>query len=213
APRLSRRRPGDLRQRGRGPGRLPSITRREQPGGIVAGGLDTPHAPRPPTPARSRGRDHQGTFRARPAARLKSPSPPWPVHRPAESSPVESLRIRAAARHQNAPSCPSQSFSAGRRRFPPPSTLGLRPGDVVAGDAGLAPDGSGFRGITFSYDVRSKDRVDAVLAEAKRAGGTIAKPAQDAAWGGYFGYFTDPDGYLWKVGWAPATTEQPSAAE
>src|SRR5439155_1600787 len=85
-----------LQQPGRGPGRLPSITRREQPGGIVAGGLDTPHAPRPPTPARSRGRDHQGTFRARPAARLKSPSPPWPVHRPAESSPVESLRIRAA---------------------------------------------------------------------------------------------------------------------
>ena len=93
------------------------------------------------------------------------------------------------------------------------STLGLRPWDTVAGDAGVAPDGTGFRGIAFSYDVRSKDRVDAVLAEAKRAGGTIAKPAQEAGWGGYVGYFTDPDGYLWKVGWAPATAEQPSAAE
>ena len=93
------------------------------------------------------------------------------------------------------------------------SALGLRAWDTVAGDAGVPPTGSGFRGITFSYDVRSKERVDAVLAEAKRAGGKIAKPAEDAAWGGYSGYFTDPDGYLWKVGWAPNTGEQPSAAE
>jgi uncharacterized glyoxalase superfamily protein PhnB len=49
------------------------------------------------------------------------------------------------------------------------------------------------------------------LAEAKRAGGKIAKPAQPAPWGGYFGYFTDPDGYLWKV--AAGAGEQPFAAE
>ena len=91
------------------------------------------------------------------------------------------------------------------------SVLGLLPRDALAGDAGVAADGSGFSGITFSYIVPSEARVDAVLAEAKRAGGKIAKPAQRASWGGYFGYFTDPDGYLWKV--AAGTGEQPSSAE
>jgi uncharacterized glyoxalase superfamily protein PhnB len=70
---------------------------------------------------------------------------------------------------------------------------------VLADDAGVDPVGSGFRGVTFSYVVRSQERVDAVLAEAERAGGTIAKPAQKARWGGYFGYFADPDGNLWKI--------------
>jgi predicted enzyme related to lactoylglutathione lyase len=79
------------------------------------------------------------------------------------------------------------------------SALGLYPWAFLASDAGVAPDGSGFRGFAFSYIVRSDDRVDAVLAEAERAGGTIVKPAQRAPWGGYFGYFADPDGYLWKV--------------
>jgi uncharacterized protein len=79
------------------------------------------------------------------------------------------------------------------------STLTLYPRSVLAGDAGVAPDGGGFRGVTFSYVVRSQERVDAVLAEAERAGGTIARPAQQAPWGGYFGYFADPDGNLWKV--------------
>jgi uncharacterized protein len=79
------------------------------------------------------------------------------------------------------------------------SALGLYSRTFLANDAGVAPEGSGFRGFTFSYNVRSDDRVDAVLAEAARAGGTIVKPAQHAPWGGYFGYFADPDGYLWKV--------------
>jgi hypothetical protein len=91
------------------------------------------------------------------------------------------------------------------------SALGLLPRDMLAGDAGVPADGSGFRGITFSYIVPSEERVDAVLAEAERAGGKIARPAQGAAWGGYFGYFTDPDGYLWKV--VVGAEEQPSAAE
>jgi predicted enzyme related to lactoylglutathione lyase len=79
------------------------------------------------------------------------------------------------------------------------SALALYPREVLAGDAGVPPDGSGFRGVTLSYVVRSEDRVDAVLAEAERGGGEIVKPAQQARWGGYFGYFADPDGYLWKV--------------
>jgi uncharacterized protein len=67
---------------------------------------------------------------------------------------------------------------------------------VLAGDAGVPPESSSFRGITLSYIVRSEERADAVLAEAERAGGEIAKPAQRARWGGYFGYFADPDRYL-----------------
>ncbi len=65
------------------------------------------------------------------------------------------------------------------------SVLGLLPWEALADDAGVAADGSGFHGITFSYIVRSEERVDAVLGEAERAGGKIAKPAQSAAWGGY----------------------------
>ncbi len=91
------------------------------------------------------------------------------------------------------------------------SMLGLYPWDALAGDAGVAPDGSGFRGFTLSYIVRSEERVDAVLAEAQRAGGKIARPAQRAAWGGYFGYFADPDGYLWKV--VGGAGDQPTAGE
>lgn len=88
------------------------------------------------------------------------------------------------------------SFSFGNGS----SALGLFPWDKLADDAGVPAEGNGFRGITLSYIVRSEERVDAVLAEAKRAGGKIAKAAQRASWGGYFGYFADPDGYLWKVG-------------
>jgi catechol 2,3-dioxygenase-like lactoylglutathione lyase family enzyme len=89
------------------------------------------------------------------------------------------------------------------------SALGLYPWDALADDAGVAAAGSGFRGFTLSYLVRSEERVDAVLAEAERAGGKIARPAQRAPWGGRFGYFTDPDGYLWKV--ASGVGEQPFA--
>src|SRR5439155_12408865 len=63
------------------------------------------------------------------------------------------------------------------------SALGLFPWEALAGDAGVAADGSGFRGITLSYVVRSEGRADAVLAEAERAGGKIAKPAtRPAGW-------------------------------
>jgi len=79
------------------------------------------------------------------------------------------------------------------------SALALYAWDALAADAGVAGDGSGFRGITLNYIVPSAERVDEVLAQAERAGATIVKPAQRAQWGGYFGYFSDPDGYLWKV--------------
>lgn len=91
------------------------------------------------------------------------------------------------------------------------SGLGLYPWDALAGDAGVDAEGSGFRGVTLSYLVRSDERVAEVLAEAERAGGEIVKPAQATSWGGWFGYFADRDGYLWKV--ASGGGQQPFAAE
>jgi len=79
------------------------------------------------------------------------------------------------------------------------STLALYPWDALAGDAGVPADGSGFRGFSLHYIVASKKRVDEVLDQATRAGGKLVKPAENAQWGGYFGYFSDPDGHLWKV--------------
>ena len=61
----------------------------------------------------------------------------------------------------------------------------------------------GFGGVTLAYNGRSKDEVDAVMAEAERTGAKIMKPAQEVFWGGYSGYFCDPDGHLWEVAWNP----------
>jgi catechol 2,3-dioxygenase-like lactoylglutathione lyase family enzyme len=79
------------------------------------------------------------------------------------------------------------------------SSLGLYTREMLAQDAGIAPEGSGFSGVTLNYNVASSERVDEVMMKAESAGATIVRPAQKAQWGGYFGYFADPDGYLWKV--------------
>ena len=79
------------------------------------------------------------------------------------------------------------------------SGLALYKWDALAQDAGVEPKGSGFRGVTFNYYAPSNQDVDATLELAKRAGAKIVRPAENAKWGGYFGYFSDPDGYLWKV--------------
>ncbi|ODA66766.1 Glyoxalase-like domain protein [Methyloligella halotolerans] len=81
--------------------------------------------------------------------------------------------------------------------------LGLYPWEALAEDAGVAPDGQGFVGITLAHNVRTKDQVDSVLADAEAAGASIVKPAQDVFWGGYHGYFRDLDGHLWEVAWNP----------
>ncbi len=60
---------------------------------------------------------------------------------------------------------------------------------------------SKFGGITFAHNVREKHEVDEVLKLAEAAGGRIEKPGSPAEWGGYSGYFSDPDGYLWEVAW------------
>jgi catechol 2,3-dioxygenase-like lactoylglutathione lyase family enzyme len=81
--------------------------------------------------------------------------------------------------------------------------LALYPRPELARDANLAAPGEGFGGITLAYNVRNHDDVNAVLAEAEGAGAKILKPAQEAFWGGYSGYFSDPDGFPWEVAWNP----------
>ena len=87
------------------------------------------------------------------------------------------------------------------------SALALYPWEALAEDANVPAEGSGFRGVTLAYNVRSEQRVDGVLAEAEGAGGEIVKPARRASWGGYSGYFADPEGYLWEV--ATGATQLP----
>jgi predicted lactoylglutathione lyase len=81
------------------------------------------------------------------------------------------------------------------------------PWDELAEDARVSSDGVGFRGVTLAQNVRSKERVDEVLAEAERAGGNVVKPGQPTPWGGYGGYFADPEGHLWEV--ATGATQLP----
>ena len=77
--------------------------------------------------------------------------------------------------------------------------LALYEWDAVAGDAGVPAEGSGFRGVSLHHLAASRDEVDELLRLAEAAGATIVRPAAGADWGGYSGYFRDPDGYLWKV--------------
>ena len=80
--------------------------------------------------------------------------------------------------------------------------LGLYPRDLLAEDAKLTR-GTGFGGITLAQNVASKAEVDAALEIAVAAGGTLLKPAADTFWGGYSGYFADPDGHPWEVAFNP----------
>ncbi|MDS0283977.1 VOC family protein [Haloarcula onubensis] len=85
--------------------------------------------------------------------------------------------------------------------------LSVYPREKLAEDATVPDDGTGFSGMTLAHNVTSEDEVDAVLAEAKAAGGRIVKPAQDTFWGGYSGYFADPDDHLWEVACPDLTDE------
>nr|VFJ92858.1 MAG: hypothetical protein BECKLFY1418B_GA0070995_103922 [Candidatus Kentron sp. LFY] len=80
------------------------------------------------------------------------------------------------------------------------SVFGREP---LARDAGISAEGSGFSGITLAHNVSSEEKVEEVLVEAEAAGATIVKSAQKADWGGFHGYFADPDGYLWEVAFNP----------
>lgn len=74
----------------------------------------------------------------------------------------------------------------------------------IAHDTGLPQSPRSPTELTVGHNVRSPEEVDAVMAQAARAGATIVKPAGKTFWGGYAGYFQDPDGHLWEVAWNPA---------
>ncbi len=81
--------------------------------------------------------------------------------------------------------------------------VGLYPLTELAKDIGWEPSTprGKFAGITLAHNVREKQQVDEVMQQAEAAGAMIVKPAQDTFWGGYGGYFSDPDGHLWEVAW------------
>ena len=78
------------------------------------------------------------------------------------------------------------------------SSLALYEREAAAADAGVSPEGSGFRGVSFHYIVPSSEAVDEVMKDAVAAGAEVVKEAAKTNWG-TFGYFSDPDGHLWKV--------------
>ena len=83
--------------------------------------------------------------------------------------------------------------------------LALYPRSLLAQDACLEDNG-GFGGITLAQNVESEEEVDRILSDAVRAGGRIIKPASHTEWGGYSGYFTDPDGHPWEIANVPFFT-------
>lgn len=83
--------------------------------------------------------------------------------------------------------------------------LGLFPRDALAEDATISAKGAGFSGVTLAHNEPSKDAVDATFAQALAAGATAVKTPQDVFWGGYSGYFADPEGNLWEVAFNPFT--------
>ena len=89
--------------------------------------------------------------------------------------------------------------------------LALWPRKSIAHDTGLtldpALDSASATEMTLGHNVASKTEVDAVMAQAQAAGAVITKPAHDTFWGGYSGYFQDPDGHLWEVVWNPNWVE------
>ncbi|MNR82958.1 Glyoxalase-like domain protein [compost metagenome] len=83
-----------------------------------------------------------------------------------------------------------------------PLIVSLFPFAALAEDAQV-PVAAGSAGFALAHNVRSKAEVDAVLARAEAAGARLRSPAQEKPWGGYAGYFTDPDGHLWEIAWNP----------
>lgn len=83
--------------------------------------------------------------------------------------------------------------------------LSIYPRELLAEDATISDDGTGFSGVTLAHNVSTEAEVDTILKEAEAAGGRIVKPAQEVFWGGYSGYFADPDDHLWEVAYPDLT--------
>ena len=84
--------------------------------------------------------------------------------------------------------------------------LALWPRASLAHDSGLQGGSRSATEFSIGHNVASKNEVDDAMSRAKRAGAAIVKPAHDTFWGGYAGYFQDPDGHLWEVAWNPQWT-------
>lgn len=93
------------------------------------------------------------------------------------------------------------------------SWLALYGWEALAEDAAQSPQGGGFRGVSLAHNVESPEQVDALVKQAVEAGGRLVKPPQPVSWGGYAGYFADPDGHLWEVAWNPHFWPGPSDLE
>jgi catechol 2,3-dioxygenase-like lactoylglutathione lyase family enzyme len=85
----------------------------------------------------------------------------------------------------------------------PGLTLAIWPRDSIAHDTGLPKASPSPTELTIGHNVASRDAVDDVMAQAARAGATVIKAAAETFWGGYAGYFQDPDGHVWEVAWNP----------
>ena len=79
--------------------------------------------------------------------------------------------------------------------------LALYKRELLTADANLSPEGSGFAVIGLAHNVAAREVVDAALEPAVHVGGTLLKPGTETEWGGYTGYFADPDGFLWEIAW------------
>jgi len=90
--------------------------------------------------------------------------------------------------------------------------LGLYPVEKLAGDIGLEVADLGVGRATLSYNCWEKEEVAALLARAEIAGARILKQAADVFWGGYHGYFADPDGHVWEIAWNPFSALGPDGA-
>lgn len=82
-------------------------------------------------------------------------------------------------------------------------TLALYPIADLARDIGLDPSELSMGGATYAHNVRDKEDVAQLLAQAETAGARLLKPASDIFWGGHNGYFADPDGHIWEIAWNP----------
>lgn len=99
-----------------------------------------------------------------------------------------------------------QEFEHGAVAFfdlQPGLKLAIWPRKSLAYDTGLPPAGPSPTEFSIGHNVSSTEEVDAVMTQAVDAGAVVVKPAQKTFWGGYSGYFQDPDGHLWEIVWNP----------